>query len=374
MDFVIKEVKTKRDLKTFIFLPEKLHANHPTWVPPIYSDEKNYFNPKKNDHFSYCDTILLLAWRGGTVIGRIMGIINHRYNKAKGVKTVRFSYLETEKEEEVIKALLDYIEQWGKEKGMTGIIGPYGFTDQDPEGFLIEGFEHRATIATNHNYPWMPQMVEKQGYKKDVDYYVYKIDIPEKIPDFFKKIHDRAENKGTYKLIQFQKRKELKPWIKPILQLMNECYTSSNIYGYTPLKEKEMEDLAKRYLPIIDPRFVKAVRKGDKLIAFIVGIPDMTKGIQEAGGKLFPFGFIKILRAAKKTKQLDLLLGGIKEKYQGKGLDALMGVNMLMSAKKAGFEFMDTHHELESNVKVRSTMEKMGGEVYKKFRVYKKKL
>jgi hypothetical protein len=216
--------------------------------------------------------------------------------------------------------------------------------------------------------------VEKQGYKKDVDYYVYKIDITEQIPEFFKKIHDRAEKKGNYKLLQFQKRKELKPWIKPILQLMNECYTSSNIYGYSPLKEKEMEELAKRYLPIIDPRFVKAVMKGDELIAFVVGIPDMTKGIKKARGRLFPFGFIKILRAAKKTKQLDLLLGGIREKYQGKGLDALMGVNVIISAKKAGFEIMDTHHELESNIKVRSTMEKMGGKVYKKFRVYKKKL
>ncbi len=155
---------------------------------------------------------------------------------------------------------------------------------------------------------------------------------------------------------------------------MNECYTASNIYGYTPLDEQEMEDLAKRYLPILDPRLVKGVKKGDDLVAFIVGIPDMTEGIQKARGRLFPLGFIKILRAAKKTKQLDLLLGAIKETYRGRGLDVLMGVKMLMSAREAGLEVIDTHHEMESNVLVRGEMEKMGGKVYKKFRVYQKPL
>ena len=135
-----------------------------------------------------------------------------------------------------------------------------------------------------------------------------------------------------------------------------------------------MDDLAARYLPVVDPRFVKIVMKNDEPAAFIIGIPDMTAGIQKAKGKLLPFGFIHILRASKKTKQLDLLLGAIKEKYRGFGLDAYMGFKMLRSARKAGFEIMDTHHELESNIKVRSEMERMGGVIYKKFRVYQKNI
>lgn len=155
---------------------------------------------------------------------------------------------------------------------------------------------------------------------------------------------------------------------------MNECYSQSNIYGYTPLDEKEMEDLAKRYFPVIDPRFVKAVKKGDELVAFIIGMPDLMGGIKKAKGRLFPFGFIKILRAAKKTKQLDLLVGGIKEKFRGLGLDVLMGVKMISSAHEAGLEVIDTHHEMETNVKVRAEMEKTGGKIYKSFRVYQKNL
>jgi hypothetical protein len=374
MEITLKKVKSRKDRKIFIYLPEKIHANHKNWVHPIYMDEWTYFNPQKNKAFSYCDTILLLAYRGKEPVGRIMGIINNRHNDYSGMKTARFGYLETGKDEEVIQTLLKAVEEWAREKGMNRIIGPYGFTDQDPEGFLIEGFENRATIATYYNFEWMPKMVEDQGYSKDVDYFVYKLDVPEDVPEFYKKIYERVKKKGNFEVIEFKKKKHLKPWIKPVLQLMNECYVGSNIYGYTPLDEQEMMDLAKRYLPVLDPRLVKAVKREDEVVAFIVGIPDMTEGIKKARGRLFPFGFLKILRAAKKTKQLDLLLGAIKETYRGRGLDVVMGVAMIISAQELGLERMDTHHELESNVLVRAEMEKMGGKLYKKFRVYHKNL
>ena len=374
MSVAVKKVKSRKDMKEFIYLPEKIHADHETWVHPIYMDEWAFFDAKKNKAFSYSDTILLLAYRGDDAVGRIMGIINTRYNEYRKEKTARFGYLETWEDEEVVRALLEATENWAKEKGMTKIIGPYGFTDQDPEGFLIEGFENRATIATYHNFEWMPRMIEKLGYSKDVDYYVYKLEVPEKMPEFYVKILERVKRKGNFELVEFSKRKQIKSWIIPVLSLMNECYIGSNIYGYTPLDKQEMMDLAKRYLPILDPRFVKVVTKEGEIVAFIVGMPDMTEGIKKAGGKLLPLGFLKILRAAKKSKQLDLLLGAVKESYRGRGLDVLMGVRMIMSAQKAGFRVMDTHHELESNVKVRGEMEKMGGELYKKYRVYQKAL
>jgi len=374
MDIGITEVTNRKDLKEFIFLPEKIHRNHSTWVPPIYVDEWKYFNPKKNRSFTHCDVMLLLATKSGQPVGRIMGVINKKYNEIRDEKIARFGYLETWEDEEVVRALLERVEEWAREHGMTKIIGPYGFTDQDPEGFLIEGFENRATIATYCNFEWMPRMVEAQGYSKDVDYFVYKLDVPKEFPEFYKKIYERIKKKGNFEILEFKNKRKLNPWIKPVLHLMNECYTESNIYGYAPLDEKEMEELAKRYMPVLDPRFVKGVQKDGEIVGFVVGIPDMTEGIQRARGRLFPFGFLKILRAAKKSKQLDLLLGAIKEKHRGRGLDVLMGVKMIMSAREAGMEMMDTHHELEENVKVRAEMEKMGGKLYKKYRVYQKPL
>jgi len=370
----VREVKTRQDLKAFIYLPEKLHKGHSNWVHPIYMDDRKYFNPKKNKAFGYCQTLLLLAYRDECLVGRAMGIINKRFNEYRKERLARFGYLETIEDRDVVHALLSRVEAWARSLGMVRIIGPYGFSDQDPEGFLIEGFEHRATIATYHNFPWLPRMVENEGYTKDIDYYVYKLDVPRELPGFYHRIFERARKRGNFKVVEFHKRRELKPWIRPILALMNECYTDSNIYGFAPLEEKEMDDLAKRYMPILDPRFIKLVVKEDEPAAFVIGIPDMTAGIQKARGRLLPFGFIHILRAQKKTKQLDLVLGAIKEKYRGMGLDVMMGFQELTSAREAGFEYLDSHHEMESNVKVRAEMERMGGKAYKLFRVYQKNL
>ncbi|MFQ6039042.1 MAG: GNAT family N-acetyltransferase, partial [Candidatus Aminicenantales bacterium] len=206
MSLTIRDVASRRDLKTFIYLPEKIHRDHKNWVPPIYMDEWSYFNPKKNRAFSYSDAILLLAFRDGKPVGRVMGIINRRYNEARKVKVARFGYLEAWKEKEVIQALLEKVEDWACSKGMTKIIGPYGFTDQDPEGFLIQGFEYPPTIATYYNFEWMPEMVEALGYTKDVDYFVYKLDVPKEIPEFYKKIHERVKRKGNFEILEFQKK------------------------------------------------------------------------------------------------------------------------------------------------------------------------
>jgi len=374
MSITVREIATRKDLRAFICLPERLHQGHANWVHPIYMDEWKYFDPGKNDSFSYCDTVRLLAELDGRAIGRVMGIINPRYNEHRKERTARFGCLETPEDQAVVHALLGRVEDWARGKGMTRIVGPYGFSDQDPEGFMIQGFENRATIATYFNFEWMPGMVEREGYVKDIDYYVYKLDVPKVMPEFYVRIFERAQRKGQFKVLEFQTKKELRPWVRPILRLMNEVYAAGNIYGYAPLSEKEMDELAQRYMPVVNPRFIKVILKDGEIVAFVIGIPDMSKGIQAARGRLFPFGFLKILRAAKSTKQLDLLLGAIRDKYRGLGLDVMMGVKMIQSAQEAGFEFMDTHHEMESNVKVRAEMEKMGGQIYKKYRVFQKAL
>jgi len=372
MSIEIKQVKSRRELKKFIYLPARIHRDHPNWVPPIYMDEWKNFNPKKCRAFSYCDATLVLAYRNGKVIGKIMGVINHRYNNSRQEKTGRFAYLECWDDQEVAHALLGFVENWAKQRGMNKLIGPFGFPYQLSEGFLIEGFEHRATIATYHNFEYMIRLLRNEGYTKDVDYVVYKVNIPKEIPEIYKKIHQRVTKKGEFRLIEFTKRSQLKPYIRPIFRLENECF--NGLYGFVPLDEQEMDDLGKRYLLLFDPRFVKIVTKNDEVVAFALGIPDMSEGIQKAKGHILPFGIFKILRAAKETKQLDLLLGAIKEEYRGRGLDVMVVVKIIESAKQAGFEYMDSHHELETNTKMRAEMERLGGYVYKRFRIFKKLL
>ena len=371
MSVSISEVKTKRELTRFIYFPLRLHRGNPKWVPPVYMDEWKLFNPAKNSAFSYCDTIMILAKRDKEVVGRIMGIIHRGYNEMKGDKTGRFGWFDCIDDQEVAHAMLDFVREWVVARGMTKLIGPFGFSDKDPQGCLIDGYQYRAVLTTIYHPPYYRNLLEKEGFMKEVDLVEYLIPVPDSIPDFYQKIYDRALRNHKVKIREFTKKKDLKPFIVPVLRLMNETF--SEILGSFPLNEQEMVALAKEYLPVLDPEFVKIIVNDEyEVIAFIIGMPDLAEGLQKANGKLLPFGFIHILRAMKKADQIVLLLGGIRSDYQGIGLDALMGIKMVETATRRKFRVIDSHLELETNYKVRAEMEKMGGKVAKVFRIYQK--
>ena len=371
---LIQEVLTKKELKTFIHLPAKIHQNHPNWVPPIYMDDWEFFNPKKNKSFDSCDAVLLLAKRGDEIVGRIMGIIHRKYNETHHENNARFAFFETWNEPEVAEMLIHSVEDWARKRGMIRLVGPLAFSDKDPQGLLIEGFDEPSVIASNCNFPYQVELVKKNGYKKEVDLVVYQIKIPETIPEFYQKIYDRAigQNHGM-KVLEFNSRRKVRPYIHPVLRLLNRTFTE--IFGFIPFTEAEMDDFANRYLFLINPRFIKiVVNEWNEVVAFVIGMSHIGDGIQKASGYLFPFGIFRILAAGRKSKQLNLLLGGVDPEYRGKGLDVLMGVKMLQSAKAAGKTVIDSHLELETNSKVRAEMEKMGGMVYKRFRIFGKDL
>ncbi|UCH13772.1 MAG: hypothetical protein JSV22_11770 [Bacteroidales bacterium] len=367
----IIEVKSRKQLRRFIYLPAKIHKNHKNWVPPIYIDEWQYFNSRKNHSFNFCDTILLLAMRDNKPVGRIMGIINHKYNEARNESDARFCLIETYNEQDVANALLNAIEDWARSKKMKRLVGPLGFSDKDPQGMLIEGFEQPLVIATNCNYPYQVRLIERAGFTEHVDLVVYKIDIPDGIPDFYKKIYERGLKNNKIYVHEFTRQRQLKPFIRPVLNLLNLIY--KDIYAFSPLDELEMDDLVRRYFSILDPRFIKVVvNKEGEVIAFIIGMPDISKGIKSCKGHIFPFGLLKIIYHQKRTRQLNLLLGGIRRDFQNLGIDAVMGVKMLEEACKAGLKYIDSHLVLKTNVKMRAEVERMGGKVYKRYRIFQK--
>ena len=370
----IQEVNSKKELKKFIHLPAAIHKNHLNWVPPIYLDDWEFFNSKKNKAFDSCDTILLLAYRGNEAVGRIMGVIHYIYNDKHQENHARFAFFETWNDEKVAKGLIQAVENWGREKGMSRLVGPLAFSDKDPQGFLIEGFDEPAVIAANCNFPYQVELLEKNGFEKEVDLVEYKINIPNPLPEFYLKIEERAirMNAGL-RVLEFTSRRKVKPFIHPVLRLLNTTFIE--IFGFTPFTEAEMDDFANRYLFLINPRFIKVVVNPQKeVVAFVIGMSHIGDGIQKAKGYLFPFGIFKIFATARKTNQLNLLLGGVDPAYRGKGLDVMMGVKMMQSAIAQGKTIIDSHLELETNTKVRSEMEKMGGVVYKRFRIFGKDL
>jgi len=372
MKIEIREVRCKNELKQFIYLPAKIYKNNSVWVPPIYSDEWKYFNKKKYKHYKYCDTILFLAFRGKEVVGRIMGIINKEYNLLKNEKTARFEHFVCYDAAEIAKLLFEKIKDWAKEKNMNELVGPFGFNDKDPQGLLIEGYEHHPVISTIYNEKYLVRLLEGEGFTKKTDLVAYNIPVTEKIPEFYNRIFERVNKNNDFEVLEFTSRKKLKPYIVPVFRMVNKTFV--DIYGFAPISDEEAIEFADIYLPVIDHKFVKLVYKDGKEVAFILAMPDISQGIKKAKGKLFPFGILKILRSGKKTKKLVLLLGAIDPKYRGIGLDSILGIKTLRSAQKKGMTNIDSHLELEGNTKVRAEMEKMGGKVYKKYRIYKKEI
>ena len=368
----IREVLTAAERRKFIRLPWQIHRGHRAWVPPLISEERRFLDPSRNLAFRYCDAVLALAYRDGTACGRIMGIINHRHNSRTNQRAARFGALECPNDRDVAERLLRFAEAWARSRGMAKIAGPMGFTDQDPEGYLVEGFEHAPTIGTYANFPFMNDLLQECGYEKDVDYVVYKFPVPHEIPESYERVVRRIGAGGHVHNYQFQRRSELKPFAERILSLMNETF--GDLYGYVPLDEDEMKEAARRFLPILEPRFVTFLTVDGHDAAFLLAMRNIDGGMRKANGRLFPFGLFRIMNAARRTRQADLLVGGVKQEYRRYGL-AVLGMAMLLrSASEAGMEIIDSHLELETNLLVRAEMERLGGTLCKRYRIYRKLL
>lgn len=372
MALIIRQVSGPKDLRRFILLAEKLHGRHPNWFHPLYLDEWLQFSPACNPAFAYCDAVFLLAEQDGRTVGRIAGIVNHRHNRYKGEKTARFAWLEAHHDATTVAALLEAVERWAARRAMRRVIGPYGFSDQDPEGFLIQGFEQAPTIGTYANFQWLPQVVERQGYAKQVDYVTYRIDVPAVMPARYHAMQARLLQRGHLKLVSVRNRRQARTWAGPAFDLMNEAYAQAGIYGFTPMDEPEKKRLLRRYLPLLDHRFLKGVTRGRHLAGFVIGIPDFTDGLRKARGRLLPFGFVHLLRSMRTARRLVLLLGAIRQADRGLGVDLLLMMEMWRAALNAGMREVDTHHQLETNTKIRAVSEWLGGSVTKRYRVFGK--
>lgn len=359
--------------KLFMNLPFRLHRNHPFWVPPLRSFERQYVNPKKNPHLAYSRIIRYLAVDGSKPVGRIMGIINERGNEYWKTRQARFCKFESVDDASVTRELLGAVERWAGEQGMREVVGPLGFSNQDPQGFLIDGFQERPSIGTICNFRYIPPLVEAAGYQKEVDYVTYKIPVPREIPATLQKIAERVEKRMSVRLVEYGTRKEALAALPECLRFMNQTY--ADIHGFIPLSEEIIGRTVRRYGHIIDPRFLKVVLNDRGEIAgFFFGVRDITEGFRRAGGRIFPLGYFQIILGQKRAGRLDLLLGAVREDYRGRGLDTLLGISMVRSARELGMTYADSHHELESNRLMRAEMEKVGGVVYKRHRVYRKSI
>ncbi len=373
MTIAIKKVSTKRDLKKFIRFNYRLYKDCIYSVPDLYDDMLNTFNKEKNAAFEFCEAEYFLAYEGTEIVGRVAAIINHKANQTWNKKEVRFGWIDFIDDFEVSAALVHAVEEWGKERGMSHILGPLGFTDFDAEGMLVEGFDQLSTMATIYNFPYYPIHFERMGFVKDADWLEFKIYIPEAIPEKHQRIADLVQRKYNLKIKKYSSsRKISKDYGQAIFELMNEAY--SPLYGYSALSQRQIDQYVKMYLPIVDLRMVTLITDAeDKLVGVGISMPSLSVALQKAHGRLLPLGWYYLLKALfmkRRSKVLDLLLVAVKPEYQNKGVNALLFSDLIPVYQKLGFIFAESNPELEQNGKVQAQWEYFKTEQHKRRRAF----
>ena len=373
MPITIKEVTTPKELVNFIKFPYLLYKGNPYWVPPMLLDEKKVLNKEKNPAFGFCDVKLWLAYKEGKIAGRIAGIINLRYIEAWKNNYARFSYIDFIDDTDVSKALFDAAEKWAKENKIEKIHGPLGFTDFDPEGMLVEGFEELGTFGAIYNYPYYVKHIEKYGYKKDVDWIEFQVKPPEQILEKVDRIAAIVSKKYDLKILRVKKAKELLPYGKEIFHLINRAY--KDLFGFVQLSDKQIELYIKEYFGFIRPDFVPVVLDNqNKIVAFGITMLSLSKALQKNRGRMFPFGFISMLKAMKNNNMADLYLVAVDPQMQDKGVNALLINEMNKIYIKNKITLVETNRELETNLKVQAQWKDMDARQHKRRRCYIKNL
>ena len=373
MSVEIKKVSSRSELKKFIRFNYEFYKDNPYSVPELYQDVLNTFDKDKNPAFEFCEAQCFLALRDGNIVGRVAAIINRRANTKWNRKVVRFGWIDFIDDIEVSRSLLDSVKAWGKERGMNEIEGPLGFTDMDPEGMLIEGFDQLSTMATIYNHPYYPEHMEKLGLGKAADWVEWKIYIPDAIPDKHKRISDIIQRKYNLHIRKYTDKKEvIKTGVgRKIFELINEAYEP--LFGFSKMTDRQIDDYVNQYIPVIDLRMVTVVENEDnELIAVGISMPSLSEALQKAKGKLFPFGWYHLLKALKwkHPKVLDLLLVGVRPDYQSKGVNALLFTDLIPIYQEMGFEYAESNPELEVNEKVQSQWQYFKTEQHKRRRCF----
>lgn len=374
MSVLIKTVTTRKELKTFVRFANKLYKGNKYYVPSMPFDDLNTLDKDKNGAFDFCEAEYYLAYKNGVLVGRVAAIVNHKANESWKVKQVRFGWFDFIDDMEVSAALLDAVIAFGKERGMTQIVGPLGFTDFDPEGMLVEGFDRVSTMALIYNHPYYPEHMKKLGYYKETGWLEYRITIPAEVPERHRRLAELVKERNNLTLRKLTRRQIRKEnYGVKLFNLINDTYCK--LYGYSLLSDRQIEQYVDMYLSLVDPRMLNFVEdeNGD-LIAAAITIPSLAEALQKCNGEIFPFGWWYLLKNMfiKKPDTLDLLLIGVRPDYQNKGVPTLVICDLIETFNKLGFRYAESNANLETNTAIQALWGPFEKEQHKKRWVFGK--
>ena len=375
MAIEIKQVTTRRELKRFIRLNYEMYKDNAFAVPDLYEDMLKTFSRDKNPAFEFCEADYFLAYKEGRLVGRVAAIINRRANATWQKQTVRFGWIDFVDDEDVSRALIDTVAAWGRERGMTEMEGPLGFTDMDAEGMLTEGFDQLSTMATIYNYPYYPQHMERLGLTKAMDWIEMKLMVPPQVPDKYVRIAEIVKQKYNLHVRKLKSVREIKRTGigQRIFDLINESYAP--LFGYSQMTQAQIAQYVKEYLPILDLSLVTLIEnEQDELVGVGISTASLSTALQRAKGKMFPLGWWHLAKALywKKPPIVDLLLVAVKPEYQNKGVNALLFTDLIPQYIRHKFVWAETNPELEVNDKVQSQWQYLENYLHKRRRCYRK--
>nr|WP_314496758.1 GTP cyclohydrolase [uncultured Chryseobacterium sp.] len=365
----ILEVKTPNELKQFVKFPMDLYRNSPYYVPSFIKDELNVWNPQENPALQYSEAKQYLALKDQKVVGRIAVIINHKEEKELGIRKVRFGWIDFIDDREVSKALIDTVISYAKQHEIDKIEGPMGFTNLDKAGMLTFGFEKIATMIGIYNHEYYPQHIEDLGLTKEKEWVEFEMNFPKILPPKVEKFSKLIAEKYNLRVLEFQNKEEILPYVKPMFKLLDETY--KHLSTYTPISEEQIKTYKEKFFPMIAKNYVICVvDEHDELVSFAVTMPSYSKALQKAKGKLFPFGWWHFMQAQKKNDRANFYLIGIHPEYQRRGVTAIIFKEIFVRFNNMGIDFAETNPELEENKSVQVLWQDYNPVNHKRRRTY----
>ena len=373
----IRKVSTKRELKQFIQFYYDLYRGSEQAVPFLFFDEMNTLRKDKNPSFECCEADYFLAYKDGKVAGRVAAIINHRANERWQCHQVRFGWFDFIDDQEVSKALMDTVAQWGRERGMTEMAGPLGFIDTDREGMLVDGFEELSTMYVNYNYPYyVEHIIRYGGFEKDNDYVEMKVKIPEDDKFKFHKVAEIVKQRYGLRVHKFTRHELVSEgWGHEVFHLLNATY--KDLYGFSELSSQQIDKLVNDYIKIADLNLITAVMDGDRMIGFGITFSSMSRALQHCkDGRIWPLGWWYLLQVLKRhnADTVDLLLIGVLPEYRSKGANALIFDDLIQQYQRYGFSWAVTGPQMEKNEAVLAQWQYLDSKILRRHRCFRKLL